>query len=383
MNPDIAIAAAALALAAPAALLIAVNLPLFRPVAAAARRNGDADPPAISILIPARNEEATIAGSIERALASTDAAIEVVVADDGSTDRTAEIVRRFAAQDARVRLTKVPPLPAGAIGKLHACAHLASVAAHPTMLFVDADVRLRPEAAAALAGQMRAAGADLLSGFPRQVTGTFFERLIIPLIEFVLLAYLPLPAMRRSAKPSFAAGTGQLILVDAAAYRAAGGHASVAHHIHDGLHLPRRFRQCGYRTDLCNASQLAECRMYENARDVWSGFAKNAHEGIGAPKLIGIFTALLGGGQVLPAILIAPACLGWLSPPGAALAAAAFALSTGMRLLLALALRQPAGIALLHPVAVAAFLAIQWTAFIKARRGRRVAWRGREYTAAA
>ena len=107
--------------------------------------------PAISVLIPARNEQANIAAALESVLANRGAELEVVVLDDHSTDRTPDIVHEFARTDSRVRLEKAPPLPGGWCGKQHACAVLAERARNPLLVFMDADVRLEPFALAGMA----------------------------------------------------------------------------------------------------------------------------------------------------------------------------------------------------------------------------------------
>ena len=100
----------------------------------------------------------------------------------------------FAASDARVRLEAAPPLPAGWCGKQHACHVLAQLAKNPLLVFMDADVRLAPDALARMAGFMEENPVALASGVPRQETGTFSERLLIPLIHFILLGFLPMRA---------------------------------------------------------------------------------------------------------------------------------------------------------------------------------------------
>src|SRR5580658_2192626 len=77
--------------------------------------------PPVSVLIPARNEERSISGAIKSVLASRGVELELIVLDDGSTDRTVEIARGFAEKDRRVRVEPAPPLPAGWNGKQHAC----------------------------------------------------------------------------------------------------------------------------------------------------------------------------------------------------------------------------------------------------------------------
>lgn len=301
--------------------------------------------------------------------------MEVLVLDDSSTDGTAEIVRSIAEADARVRLIPGPPLPAGWAGKQHACWCLAQAARHERLLFLDADVRLAPDGAARLVHFLDACRANLVSGIPRQITGTWLERLVIPLIHFLLLGYLPLRRMRHDRHPAFGAGCGQLFLTRRSAYDAAGGHAAIRASFHDGLQLPRAYRRARLRTDLCDATPLASCRMYHSAAQLWNGLAKNAGEGIGAAAAIGPWTILLAGGHILPFVLLAGAA--WLPATPRALAEAAAALSLLPRLLAVRPYRQSLASALLHPVGVGVVLAIQWSALARRMAGRPVGWKGR------
>lgn len=360
-----------LALATLPALLLLANLPLY----ATPRRPRQAPAAPVSVLIPARDEERAIGAAVEAALATRGVEVEVVVLDDGSTDRTAQIVRDLAQRDGRVRLIAGPPLPAGWNGKQHACARLAEAARHRWLLFQDADVTLRPEALLRLQARAERRRVDLLSGVPHQITVTVAERLVIPLIHFVLLGFLPLAGMRLSRGAAFAAGCGQLFLARREAYEEVGGHGAVRASRHDGITLPRAFRRAGRSTDLVDATRLASCRMYRSFGELWAGFAKNADEGMGAPGAIVPWTLLLGGGQVLP-FVVAPAL--WLAGSPAALpATGACALSLGTRAVLALRFRQSWLGVLLHPLGVAVVVLIQWYSLARRRAGRPLAWKGR------
>ncbi|WP_159715202.1 glycosyltransferase family 2 protein, partial [Geminicoccus flavidas] len=129
-----------------------------------------ADPvsPHVSILIPARDEAANIGPALDAARASQGVRLEIMVMDDGSTDATAAIVRDHAGRDPRVRLLQAPPLPAGWSGKAHVCQRLSEQAQGDWLLFVDADVRLAPDAVLILAGHARRHGMGLVSAVPRQ-----------------------------------------------------------------------------------------------------------------------------------------------------------------------------------------------------------------------
>lgn len=371
----------ALVLAALPAAVAAMNLFFYRRPRPAPALVGDgARPAAISILIPARDEAAQIGGALHAVLASTGVDLEVVVLDDHSSDRTAEIVRAVAAADPRVRLAMAPPLPTGWSGKQHACHRLASLACHELMLFVDADVRFAPDGLARVAAFLQAHPAvALASGFPHQVTRTLAEKLVVPMILFLLLGYLPMPGLRWTVWPAFGAACGQLIAVRRAAYERAGGHAAIRSSLHDGLSLPRAFRRCGLRTDVFDATDVASCRMYEGARAVWAGFSKNATEGMATPAALPVWTVLLFGGHVLPFLLVAAAVLLDLPPGVLLLAFLATGLSLGLRLALALRFRQSWLGAVLHPLGVLATLAIQISALVRALRGAPPVWRGRSY----
>ena len=359
------LAAAALLLAAGPLLLALCNLRSFAtpPVAAGC--------PAVSVLIPARNEQATIEAACAHALGSTGVAIELIVLDDHSTDRTRAILDRI--DDPRLCVASAPPLASGWSGKQFACAHLATLASHDLMLFVDADVRLAPQAVSRIAGFMQRNDVGLASGFPRQIVGSWSELLILPLIHFLLLGFLPMGMMRRSLSPAFGAGCGQLFVARRIDYQRAGGHGAIRASLHDGIKLPRAFRAAGIATGLFDATELAACRMYSDAGSLWEGLTKNATEGMATPKALPVWTVILVGGQILPLFLLV-AQPGWLS--GAAVLA-----SIGLRLVLASRLRQPVPSALLHPLGVAALLVVQWAALIRSARGVPATWRGRAYRA--
>jgi hypothetical protein len=357
----------ALALAALPAALALANLSILRGT------QGRMPSPAtlVSILIPARDEERNIAGALDAALVTRDVPVEVLVMDDGSTDRTAEIVRRYAASDPRVRLLEAPLLEPGWTGKVHACHHLSRHALGTYLLFVDADVRLEPHAASVLAGHAQGSGAALVSAVPRQVMGSPGEMLIVPTINLLMLGYLPVAMMRRSPDPGFGAACGQLMLAEAKAYRAAGGHGAIRHLLHDGIQLARLFRTKGLATDLLLGHDLASCRMYGGLREAWAGFAKNAREGMARPVALPIWTLLLGGGHVLPFVLLA------LAPSWPAAVAALTSLFG--RASITTATREPLLSIALHPFAVTVGLIIQWRALLRLGKGRQAGWKGRLY----
>lgn len=356
------------------ALLFLRNLQLYNPPPLASQIES------VSVLIPARNEERSIAASVRAALQSEHVDLELVVLDDHSEDRTAAIVEEIARSDHRVRLTAAPPLPSGWCGKQFACSLLASLAARPVLCFLDADVQLQPDGLARVVAQLKRSEVGLISGFPRQITRTPLEQLLLPLMHFLLLGFLPLDQMRKSTEPSLGAGCGQLLVADRDAYLKAGGHEAIRESRHDGIALPRAFRRAGLKTDLCDITGNASCRMYHSAREVVFGLLKNATEGLAAPQRIVPFSILLFFGQVFPLLLFTYLWIEGGSHRLLIVAGVALIASYLPRIVAALRFKQPFFAALLHPAAILVLLGIQWIALLRELLRMPATWKGRRYS---
>ncbi|EMI17943.1 glycosyl transferase family 2 [Rhodopirellula maiorica SM1] len=365
----------ALGLALLPALMFLRNLPLFR-LPDGALVSTDATVITVSVLIPARNEADSIAACVQSVLASRDVDLEVLVLDDDSDDATAAVVRDLAKTDSRVRCLSGQPLPPQWNGKQHACWQLASAARHSRLLFLDADVRLQPHAIKVLIDWQNKNKIALLSAFPQQQTETLLEKLLVPMMHYILLGFLPMARMRAYCSPAYAAGCGQLFLTSRSDYEAAGTHQAIKASRHDGLKLPRIYRLSGMMTDVVDGTRLARCRMYRDAGQVIRGLLKNADEGIANPKLIGVFTLLIFGASVLPVVVLAIA-IATQSPLEIGIAGAAVLLAHLPRALAAIFFRQPPVGVLLHSVAATLFIGLQWSAFVMAILGKKVRWRGR------
>lgn len=333
----------------------------------------------VSVLIPARNEERCIDAAIQSVLRNRGVSLELIVLDDGSTDATPRILQDWVGRESRLRALSATSLPEGWGGKPHACHRLASHASGEWLLFIDADVQLSEEAVRRVVDHATRERLDLLSGVPRQITGSFLEKLLIPLIHFVLLGFLPFVGMRHTRRASFSAGCGQFFLVRREAYWAAGGHSAIRDSLHDGIDLPRAFRLAGFRTDLVDLTDLAVCRMYRDNLETWRGLSKNATAGLGAPQRIVPATILLWMGQVMPWLLMAWLLLTPASGVQRMLSVGVTLLSMLPRLLGSWRYRQSFLGVSLHPLSVLLLLAIQWMALLRYAVGRPVEWKGRRY----
>lgn len=265
------------------------------------------DPPEVAepvaVLLPVRDEAHRVEPCLRSLLAQTGVRdLRVLVLDDGSTDGTVEVVRRVAGDDPRVRLLSGARLPAGWWGKPWACQQLADAAgADVTVLvFVDADVVLAPAAAAASVALLRWSGLDLVSPYPRQEAVTVAERVVQPLLSWSWLTMVPLRVAERSPRESLAVANGQLVVVDATAYRRAGGHAAVRRQMLEDVALLRAVKRTGGRGGVVDGTGLATCRMYDGWAELRDGYAKSLWSAFGSPAGAAAVVGVLGLAYVLP-----------------------------------------------------------------------------------
>jgi hypothetical protein len=289
------LARAGAAVAVAGAAHAAVNARRFERVRPAARGTER-----VSVLVPARNEAVRIPGLLA-SLRMQDVA-EIIVLDDGSSDGTSEVVRM--SNDSRVRAMPGRALPAGWVGKPHACAQLAAAAdpASDTLVFLDADVRLVPGAVAGAVADLRSRQVDLLSVWPRQEARSPAERLVQPLQLWAVLTFLPLRLAERSSRPSLAAANGQFLTVRRQAYEASGGHAARPDAVLDDIELARSLKRSGFRTAVVSGRDVATCRMYESWAEVRDGYAKSLWAAFGSPAAGVLVGLCLVGGWLLPAV---------------------------------------------------------------------------------
>ncbi|MEO0511897.1 MAG: glycosyltransferase family 2 protein [Planctomycetota bacterium] len=333
--------------------------------------------PSVAVCIPARDEESNIRACVESALAQRGADVEVMVYDDESSDRTPEILAELRAGDDRVRPVARRPLPEGWAGKQHACHRAGEAATADWVLFTDADVRLHPDAAALAIAHAERTGCELVSTFPRQITGTLAELSMVPMMFFLLFSYLPMARMRRTTEPQTCAGCGQFLLARRTTYRELGGHEPFKASFHDGIKMPRTFRAAGHRTDLFDGTRLARVRMYRGLSETWRGFAKNAYEGLGSVGLLVFLTVLHAVGFVLPWIVLAGVAMGLVRSPVVGLFAAAAVLVAGVqRAVLAERFAHSYWLSLIHPLTIVFMTFVQWWSFVISLKRART-WRGR------
>lgn len=226
--------------------------------------------PAVSIIVPARNEEASLADCLQSLVTQSGVEFEIIVVDDHSTDRTRAIAESFPG----VRVLEAGPLPEGWTGKNNAVTTGACQARGQWLLFTDADTVHLP---GSLAGAMKEAqenAAEMLSYSPEQIAVTFWEMATLPVV-FAELARQYSPSKVSDPASPIAAANGQYILIRRDTYDAVGGHAAIAGDILEDVALARAVKQSGRKIRFRYGANLVRTRMYRNYRQLRDGWTKN------------------------------------------------------------------------------------------------------------
>ncbi len=258
----------------------------------------------VTVCIPARDEAHNVDACLKAVLANrgvTD--LRVLLLDDGSTDETRAIASMVAVSDARLEVVEGggEPLPIGWMGKPWACERLLARVDTPIVVFVDADVRLNPNALVAGISMLRAHRLSLISPYPKQLVGSWSERLTQPLLQWLWMTFLPLRLAERAKPVSMAAANGQFMILDTEALRSVGGFQSVAQEVLDDVALARSFKRSGYRAIVAEGSTLATCRMYEGWVALREGYSKNLWSATGSPFGAAAMVVMFSGLYLLPA----------------------------------------------------------------------------------
>jgi len=229
----------------------------------------------LSVVIPARNESANIGAVVSSILQSTYHPLEVVVLDDRSSDDTAATVRGLMPGDPRLRVVTGSDLPDGWLGKPWACVQGYRETSGELIVFTDADTRHQPDLLGFAVGALEAENAALVTIVPRVRCVTFWERVVMPQI-FYLLAMRFLPRrINQARRIRDVIANGQFILVTRASYERVGTHAAVRGAVAEDLALAQAYFRQGYRLHGAFAEDLMETRMYRTLRELVNGWSKN------------------------------------------------------------------------------------------------------------
>jgi len=345
-----------------------------------------ADPPRVSVIVPARNEARNIERCIKSILSTSYPNLELIVVDDASTDATREIAERMIAGDKRAHVITNPPLPAGWFGKHWACCTGAKLAQGQILQFTDADTVHAPDLVTRSINAIQRTRADLFSVAGYQELGGFWEKLVQPQMFTVLsMRYGGSESITQSSRVSDKIANGQCIFVDRNSYEAIGGHASVRSSVAEDLLLAQRFFAARKHVVVMVGVNQLSTRMYSSLGEIINGWRKNVFAG-------GLNAVPFGrvGQSLFPLALLLPPLLELLPP--LALLLALFGAPAEYQVILWAAIacaatllwwfvvyatmRENPVYAFAYPLGALTLLYIFFTAVI---RGKRVSWKGRTY----
>jgi len=325
-------------------------------------------PVLVSVLIPARNEEARLPSLLADLRVQDWAAMEILIGDDGSTDRTRGVIEEARLADPRITLVDPGPLPEGWLGKAHNCDALARRARGAVLLFLDADVRVAPSLVRRTAARFDDPGLALTSLFPRQVRSSAGEEAMVPVMLWALLSLLPLGLVRRMKSPALAAANGQLLAFRAEDYHRIEPHSLVRRHPAEDIAISRLYKAQGLGTEVAMAADEVSCRMYEGGAQALKGFTRNVvHWTGGHPLFLAVLALSLPLTPVAAGLIWGPVGVGvWL----------------GLAVVLQASVARAAGEPVVQflgwaPVRSAAFVVLAFRAIWVRVTGASVTWKGR------
>jgi glycosyltransferase involved in cell wall biosynthesis len=243
-------------------------------------RYGGVDPPRVTAILPAKDEEIYLGDCLASVRAQTYPNLEILVVDDRSVDRTGEIAREHALRDPRVRVLTIDELPAGWTGKTHALYRAVAEATGDWLWFLDADTLHAPDGLSIVMEYGRAEGAAMVSLLPELRCETFWERVVQPLGGIVLMQSFPLHVVHRDDSP-LAFANGQYILIRRGAYDDAGGHEAVKGRFVEDIALADRVKRKGYRIRVALIRGIVTCRMYASLSQQVRGWSRILYDALG------------------------------------------------------------------------------------------------------
>jgi len=322
----------------------------------------------VSLLIPARNEEAALGRLLTGLQQLNYPDFEVIVCDDHSSDNTEEILNWFAGEDDRVHWFLGERLPVDWMGKNFACYQLAQKATGKYLVFLDADVELSPDSLTKAVSFFQDKRLSLLSVFPQQKMETIQEQMIVPMMNWILLSLLPMILVSKTTFPSLSAANGQFMMFERFSYLKYKWHSKVRNQNVEDIRLARMVKSEGLKIAVLLGNNDIYCRMYRQLDEAVLGFSRNIHEYFGGLRVVMIvFWLIIILGPFIVWAVLGPEYFGLL-----------IALVIVNRMFVAIASRQN----ILSSVVYHPLLMINFTAIVFYNIYRRIkketTWKGRK-----
>lgn len=249
--------------------------------------------PSVSILIPARNEEENIGTLLEQLSILEYNALEIIVYNDHSDDKTESIIEHWATLVPTIKIINGEQPPDGWLGKNHACHKLGQTATGDILLFLDADVNVKKDFLKRSINHFQKYDLHLLSIFPKQIVKSLGEKISVPLMNWILLSLLPLSLVRKSKNDAFSAANGQFMMFKADTYEKLWPHEKCKSDRVEDIAIIRLFKLNALAGDTRLGDIDISCRMYKGLDTAVEGFTKSIFQFFGNSKLITIFFGVI------------------------------------------------------------------------------------------
>ncbi len=249
--------------------------------------------PKVSILIPARNEEENIGNLLNQLDEFSYADLEIIIYDDNSMDKTSEIVKKHIRKNQKIKFMQGDELREGWLGKNYACHRLALEATGEVFLFLDADVSVQNGLIERSLNHFQKHNLHLLSIFPKQNFKSTGEKVSVPLMNWILLSFLPLIMVRISKNAAFSAANGQFIMFRSDTYKKLLPHQRFRAEKVEDIAIIRHFKKQGLKSDTMLGDKYIECRMYSGVTEAIEGFTKNIFQFFGNSIILTILVGII------------------------------------------------------------------------------------------
>ncbi|MEA2015844.1 MAG: glycosyltransferase [Actinomycetota bacterium] len=336
--------------------------------------------PLVSVLIPARNEEANIKRCLLSLTKQDYTNIEILVLDDSSTDSTAEIVKGLSKKDKRIRLYHGKKLKKGWMGKPYACHQLAGYASGDYLIFTDADTLHFPGSVSGAVASLLRNKLGGLSVFSKEIMVTIHERMMVPFGVYMILCFMPLFLVKKAKSALFCTAIGQFMLFKRDVYEKIGGHESVKSEVLEDIKISKRVKRAGYKFMIFDGRNNLYCRSYRSFREVIRGYSKVLFAAFDYRlPIISVIIVLASAVLLFPFLWLVPAIIFKWPMIVIELMVLQAAIILATRIVFSIRFRSRAIDILLHPFSVIYLVLIAINSVFNTIAGTGVNWKGRVY----
>ena len=330
----------------------------------------------LTILIPARNEARNIRRCIESIDISNNLIKEIIVLDDNSEDQTWFILEDISKINPKLNIKKGAKKPNGWSGKSFACHQLSKFPSTEWILFIDADTELKKGAPEKLLSYSINNNVSMLSAWPQIEMKSISEKLLMPLLNFIVFTTFPTIYAKKSNMPSLGLAHGACILFNKKIYEDISGHELVKDSLFEDTELAKKWRSNNQVSACINGLNIINVRMYTNFKDIWLGFEKNSYPAFKNDLFFFIFQIFNFLFFSFPVIFMS---LHLLKVYDNYLLFLSGLLILFLRILLSVKFRHPIWSSFFHIVAETVFLLISLSSFIKYNFFGGIKWKSRKY----